>query len=80
MGFSNFEFRPMGSFWYRGGYLVWRVQEKQRGCLLWTVGRDACKFECSAKTYNISAVTHYEVYYTNTTRVISQIAVDLIMC
>ena len=29
MGFSEFEFRPMGSFRYIRGYLVWRVQEKQ---------------------------------------------------
>ena len=81
MGFSKFEFPPMGSFRYLGGYLVWRVQEKQAWLsLLWTVGRDACKFGCSAKTYKISAVTHCETYYTNTIRVISQSAVDLIMC
>jgi len=81
MGIPKFEFRPMGSFRYIGGYLVWRVQEKQAWLsLLWTVGSDACKFGRSAKTYRISAVTHSEAYYTNTNRVISQSAVELIMC
>ena len=48
--------------------------------LLWTVGRDACKFGCSVKTYKISAVTHSEANSTNTNRVFSQMAVDLAMC
>jgi len=79
MGFSKFEFRPVGSFRYIGGYLFWRVQEKHRGSLLWTVGRGACEFGCCAKSYKIMALTHSEAYYTNTSRVISQSAVDLIM-
>jgi len=29
MGVSKFEFRPMGSFRYVDGYLVWTVQKKQ---------------------------------------------------
>jgi len=29
MGFSEFEFRPIGSFLYIEEYLVWRVQKKQ---------------------------------------------------
>jgi len=28
MGFSKFEFRPIGSFQYIGGCLVWRVQKE----------------------------------------------------
>jgi len=28
MGFSKFEFRPIVSFRYIEGYLVWRVQKK----------------------------------------------------
>jgi len=29
MEFYEFEFRPIGSFQYTGGYLVWRVQKMQ---------------------------------------------------
>jgi len=29
MRFSKFEFRPIGSFRYIQGYLVWTVQKKQ---------------------------------------------------
>jgi hypothetical protein len=39
MGFSRFEFRPIGSFQYIEGYLVWTVQKKQaRDIPFWTVG------------------------------------------
>jgi len=57
-----------------------KVQEKKAWIsLVWTVGREACKFGCLAETYKILAVTHSEAYYTNTILVISQSAVDLIM-
>jgi len=29
MRFSKFEFKPIGSFQYTEGYLVWKVQKKQ---------------------------------------------------
>ena len=48
--------------------------------LMWTVGRDACKFGSSVKTYEISTLTHSEANSTNTNRVFSQMAVDLAMC
>jgi hypothetical protein len=39
MEFSKFEFRPMESFQYIGGFLVWTVQKQQaRNTLFWTVG------------------------------------------
>ena len=70
----------MRLFRFIGGYLVCKVQEKQAWLsLVWTVGRETCKFWCLVKTYKILTVTHSEAYYTNTIRVISQSAVDLII-
>jgi len=39
MGFSKFQLRPIESFQYIEGYLVWTVQKKQaRDTLFWTTG------------------------------------------
>jgi hypothetical protein len=39
MGFSKFEFRPMESFQYIRGFLIWTVQKQQaRDTLFWTDG------------------------------------------
>jgi len=66
MGFSKFEFRPIGSFRYIEGYLVWRVQKKQvRNTLFWTNGVTTSKFECAVKTYKVSATINCKAYYKN---------------
>ena len=57
MGFSEFEFRQIGSVRYIEGYLVWRVQKQQaRNTLFLTVGGHACEFGCSVKTYRTSTM------------------------
>jgi len=33
MGYSKFEFRPIGSFRYIEGYLIWRVKKQARDTL-----------------------------------------------
>jgi hypothetical protein len=36
MGYSKFEFRPIGFFRYIEGYSIWRVQKQARVTLFWT--------------------------------------------
>jgi len=66
MGLSEFEFRPIGSFRYIEGYLVWRLQKKQaRDTLFQIAGVARLKLGCSIKTYKILAIINSKAYYTN---------------
>jgi len=50
MGYSKFEFRPIGSFRYTEVYLVSRVQTQARYTLFWTDTVTRSKFECTVKS------------------------------
>jgi len=66
MGFSAFEFRPIRSFRYMEGYLVWRVQEtlREETFCFRPLGSRASKFGCAVKTYAISAIINNKTCYT----------------
>jgi len=50
MGYSKFQFRPIGSFRYTKGYWIWIVKKQESDTLFWTVTLRIGKFECTVKT------------------------------
>ena len=66
MGFSKFEFRPVGTFRYIEGYLVWRVQKEQAGGhSVRLLEPRACKFGCCVRTFIFSATFQLQMVCTN---------------
>ena len=59
MGYSKFEFRPIGSFRYIEGYLVWRVQTQVRNAVFWIDKVTRRKFEFAVKNFISKTIVRY---------------------